>query len=366
MDLGVLAAQALRVGSGAEARAGVERLAIGIRLALPLVEAGAAASGAVAELARDLRALARTRDVVSLVLPAGRVNDAVPARIDLGDRLVALPPALRDALLAALASPGPTSAAGAPAVPTAPTTAAATSADAAARAWMIGAQTSAAPAIALGASGIARGLTRDAQAESTAAAVSFRQPLIDRVEAVEPAQPISERLRQALTASGLFFESHLAQWTRGERSDAALRSEVLALLTTASATPGAAAGGAERVAAQMEAMQRQAVVLQGPAWPGQPVTITLAREPTAGDDEHAAGAVAADAHAVFTARITLDLPHLGPLSVQLRLAGSSVAVALEAAAPEFFAPHLSGLAEQLQAHGLQPASLQARMQGMAA
>jgi hypothetical protein len=367
MDLGIITAQVRRVGVATDLRLGVERVGIAIRLALPLVEAEG--SAATAELARDLRALARTRSEVALLLPAARASDGSAARLDLGGRQVPLSPALRDALLTAAQAAGASATGASAATPGAAAVApgaaaalAASSTDAAlARAWATGAQTTAAAAQMLSGSGAARSTLRVTTEPTPDAQARWSQPLLQRVEAAEPVGPIVERLRQALETSGLFFESHLAQWNRGERSDAALRQEVLGLL--AGAQPGAreaaghVPGGAERVAAQMDVLQRQSVVLQGPVWAGQALLLELAREQDA--DDRAAAAGAAPAPPVFHARLKLDLPRLGVVEVELRLAGHSVAVEVHAAEPALFDQHLAELAGKLEARGLKAAQVSA-------
>jgi Flagellar hook-length control protein FliK len=103
-------------------------------------------------------------------------------------------------------------------------------------------------------------------------------------------------------------------------------------------------------------LQQQSVVLQGPAWPGQPMTLTIARRQHDGSD---AGDTRAE---VFETTLTLDLPRLGALQAHLRLSGATVAVSLESPAGSTAAEldaALPGLRTALEAHGLVPVLLQA-------
>lgn len=341
MDLGVVAAQAVRAGATADPRAGVERVALAVRLALPLIEARSGSFTAGAQLVRDLRATAPGQ-LVTLLLPAGRAAETAAARLDTGRQQVPIPAALRDALLAAVRNE---------AARTAPPPA---GADAALRAWAVGAQTTAAAALAAGASGIARAVGRDASVEEPRARVSFVRPLLEAVGPLLAVSAVAGRLREHLERSGLFYESHVAQWARGVRGEPALRQDVLAAFGPGERVREATSG--ERVAAQLEVLQRQSLTLHGPAWEGQPVTIEFARERNAADTR--AGESIGE-EGVFRATLHLDLPRLGAVAVALRMAGRSVAVTLAADRPEPWRDALAELAGRLQAQGLQPVELRA-------
>ncbi len=346
MDLGVVAAAAARLGAAADARAAAERVALAVRLALPLVEARSGSFAAGAQLVRDLRAAAPGQ-LVTLLLPAGRAAETAAARLDTGRQQFPIPAALRDALLAAARTEAGRTG---PAPP---------GADAALRAWVVGAQTTAAAALAAGASGIARTVSRDAATEEPRARVSFTRPLLQAVGPLLAVSAVAGRLREHLERSGLFYESHVAQWARGTRGEAALRQEVLAALGAGERGRDAAPSG-ERVAAQLEVLQRQGLVLQGPAWNGQPVTIEFARERAEGD---APAADPAGDSSVFRATVRLDLPRLGSVSIVLRMAGASVAAAITADHPDPWRAALADLAARFEAQDLRPVRLQADAAG---
>lgn len=345
MDLGLVAQSVRRVGAATDLRAGVERVNLPVRLLLPFLPQGAGAAG---ELARDIRAAAIGRDSVTLLLPAQQAQASVPARLEIGARQFVLPPALRDALLAALPAAASTSAANAAIAPTtsAVRAANAAAADQFARAWAVAAQTTAAAAQVVGGSGATRAVHRQRD-DALPPAVRFVPPLFEPVAELQPAAAIAERLRTHVERSGLFFESHIAQWAGGERSAAELRAEALRV------APQAAGEHAQRVAAQVAVLNEGAFVVHGPAWRGQPMELAIEREPHPNSDP------GGDDAPVFVARLALDLPQLGRLQVRLRLAGDAVSARLQADAPAPFAGALRELAEQLAARGLVPVQLQA-------
>ncbi len=344
MDLGTIAALARRVGPANDVRAGAERIVVNLRALLPQLEGQGRLAQAPSQLVADLRALAAAGKEAILVLPPG----AGAARIDVGLRQLAIPATLRDALLALLGRP----AAAQPPAPAAPlpgtAPAASNEAAAAARAWAVSAQASAAAAVALAGSGAARAHGRAFEGDRAPAPVAFARPLLPAPEPTAPVRAIAERLRSTLERSGLFFESHLAQWTRGERADESIAQELLQLR----AAEGQVAPAA-RVATQLQALQQQAVVLHGPAWPGQAATIEIGRErphsPQAAADEAAA--------TVFNATLTLDLPRLGRLVARVRLAGETIAATFESARHDALTAALPEFRASLEAHGLTPVLL---------
>ena len=332
MDLGTIAnaARPARSAGAADPRAGAERIALAPRLLLPLLQGQALGNPALAELARDVRAqLVNGERAVTLVLPPGAASDAQPARIDLGARQVTIPAALRDALLAQLGRP-----AAAP-MPAATVAAAASLAadDEAARAWVVSTQTHAAASQLLAGqaaavnAGAARELVRAlAPRASTATrdqampSVGFDQPVVDTalLEAAPVAAigAIKQRVQQQFERSGMFFESHLAQWANGTRSSDELRAELVQLNR---AGPTSAELNAQRIAAQLAVLEQQAITLTGPAWAGQPMQMTIEREARSPD-------APADMPPVFSATLALELPQLGRVEVELRLAGKAVAL----------------------------------------
>ena len=359
MDLSLVAQAARRVGAVADARPAIERLAINTRLLLPLLapQAGVAST----ELARDLRAAVAGRDSVILVLPPTGTQSAAAARLEIGNKLFLIPPALRDALLASLgntpgsiaaATAASTAASTAPALPAATATAAtlAVSANPAAdagRAWAVAATTTASAAVLLSGSGAPRAVARSRD-DGPAATVRFTQPLFEPVSQPRPTQALADSLRHNVERSGLFLESHIARWAQGGRDTAEMRAEALRVLAT-SATHGSEVA-AQRVAAQVALLQEGAMTLRGPAWPGQDLTLVLEREATAHD--------ASLAEPVFCARLSLDMPQLGPVDVELRLSGAAISAKVSSQHAAQLAPALSELADRLHAQGMLPVLLQ--------
>jgi hypothetical protein len=343
MDLGQLAGVASRLSAGADLRAAGDRIALSTRLLLPLLNPG---GNSPTELANDLRSAVAGRDALTLVLPAAAGQ---AARLEVGPRTFLLPPALRDALLAAVAppdsAPRPAAAAASAALPSAPVPTAATATDAA-RAWAVAAQTTAAAAGVVSGSGAPRSVQR-ARDDAPAPTVRFQQPLFEPVNATAPIAAASERMRHAVERSGVFFESHVAQWASGARDAAELRAEALRVLPN-----GSGDLSAQRVAAQVALLQEGVLRLEGPAWPGQPMSLAIQR-----DDAAPESPASGTSEPVFVARLALDLPHLGPIEVAVRLAGRAVSATVHSDSGALLAPALAELGAQFDAAGLRPVML---------
>ncbi|HUL68051.1 MAG TPA: flagellar hook-length control protein FliK [Burkholderiaceae bacterium] len=352
MDLGTIAAAVLRPGALVGPRD--ERIAVSLRLVGSLLDGRASLSDVSPDFVREVRAAASDAQA-TLILPAG----PGPARIDLGGRQFVLPTALRDALLDLLSGARGQAAAGA-ASPATAAVVAEESAQLRLPTQALVALTSAEGAIAEPAAAnilAASGALRTARNESNRTpgqAVEFEAPVFDPREAGATAN----RLAARVAGSGVFFEAHVAQWVRGDRTTEAVQSEAQQLVRSVLADPARAD---ERTAVQLDALHRGALALAGPAWSGQQMLLELGRDPQVLPD----GANGAGAHAppVFVARLRMELPRLGSIEIRLRLAGEAIAATIEAdgangsiaelesALPEF--------ASALAARGLRPVLLQA-------
>ncbi|GAB4115178.1 MAG: hypothetical protein Fur0026_00660 [Sideroxydans sp.] len=145
----------------------------------------------------------------------------------------------------------------------------------------------------------------------------------------DPVQ-LAERLHQALSHSGLFYESHQAQWIAGTRSTPQLLQEPHNLLPnpTAPADPGAAARTStlpEQLQAivqqQLHALENRQVIWQGLVWPEQEMRWEVGEE--------AAQPPAAPAEKQWVTALHLDLPALGGIHARLRFNGTAVSFEID-------------------------------------
>lgn len=208
------------------------------------------------------------------------------------------------------------------------------------------------------------------------ASLAANQPLL----AAPPANgaQLAPLLRQALGQSGLFYESHQADWVLGRRDTASLTSEPQGQAQTRSTAQGAsqaatgqavhqgvaspksgaqsgqpaAADGSERAAQargaaladeaapvrtapiperlipivhqQLDALATQQYVWHGQAWPGQAVKWRIE------DPERDDGSAEEETAHGWDSTLRLTLPRLGGVEAQLHLSGKQVALRLRA------------------------------------
>jgi hypothetical protein len=191
--------------------------------------------------------------------------------------------------------------------------------------------------------------------------VEAARPLVAHERAA--ATDLARSLARSLADSGLFYEAHLARWTRDEYPAAALAREPQAhwpaiapgtgdvAMPRPAALPDAAAALLNR---QLDALDARQIVWTGSLWPGQPATIAFDELP-AGDEDANADGTAAKAPGAWRTHIALDLPSLGRIEADVALAGDRLDVHL--AAPHAQSAERLEAARDALAHALAPSHL---------
>ncbi|OHC91300.1 MAG: hypothetical protein A3J99_02025 [Sideroxydans sp. RIFOXYD2_FULL_59_7] len=178
-----------------------------------------------------------------------------------------------------------------------------------------------------------------------------REPLWIGERAAPDTAQLAGRLHQSLSHSGLFYESHQAQWIAGTRSTPQLMQEPQNLLrpqTAPSGTPPTASqaavatpalpAGAESgpripaipehlqplVQQQLQALENKQVVWMGQAWQGQDMRWEVREEGgrSGNDDEDPKQ---------WVTELHLDLPKLGGVTARLSMSGNAVSLKFEVA-----------------------------------
>lgn len=195
---------------------------------------------------------------------------------------------------------------------------------------------------------------------------------------------IAESLRRAVSMSGLFYETHLAQWIAGKRSLRDLLEEPQnrfppAVKSADSATPqvprlapappAEADGPADTHPIDIPVRERLAAIVQqqlglletgqfswrGEIWPGQPMRWDLVGEPDPEDP--------GSPPMRWRTRLALTLPAIGEVTALIELDSSGVYLSLRAAreeSMELMHADQSAVAAGMQAAGLRVARLEIR------
>jgi hypothetical protein len=142
----------------------------------------------------------------------------------------------------------------------------------------------------------------------------------------QDAGQIAAALREGIDKSGLFYESHVAEWAQGARTLGELAAEPQARGMPAPTDPAAA----RLIEQQLSAQEQGRVAWQGQLAPGQPLQWEIERrEPDAGDDGKAAGRDGSEGGATWQSRLLLRFPGLGEVKAQLVLSGQQLHIRLD-------------------------------------
>jgi hypothetical protein len=142
------------------------------------------------------------------------------------------------------------------------------------------------------------------------------------------------QLKDTVEYSGVFYESHLAQWADDRRPRALLGREPQAAWTAgsgasdgaapATADPASSALARPLLAEQLAVLDSGRFQWQGELWPGQRAALTIEEERDSRDPRDARQPVAPR----WRLALSLDFAGLGPVAVELHLCAEDVDVAL--------------------------------------
>jgi hypothetical protein len=172
-------------------------------------------------------------------------------------------------------------------------------------------------------------------AQSARAGLHATRPLV----AVPPhseyaTDRLALQLKDTVEYSGVFYESHLAQWADDRRPRALLAREPQSGFAPEShglaADPAGAGTAAPRgmVAEQLAVLDSGRFVWQGELWPGQRGTMEIDEERGRGEFHEPGGPAG---NGACRMRVTLDCPGLGTVDAQLALQGDELVLALACA-----------------------------------
>jgi hypothetical protein len=189
---------------------------------------------------------------------------------------------------------------------------------------------------------------------------SPKPPLVTSAEP-PPAPSLAQVLREAINNSGLFYESHQAQWVDGERSTSQLLQEPqnqpvpvsdrqplpAPVMTGAASTPPGgqvspdALGTSSQsvsipipphlqplVQQQLNALETGRILWQGQVLQNQPLQWQIWQQSGQGQ------AQGNEAERVWATSLQLDLPTLGSVTAQMRFSANGMSLTLDAGTPQ--------------------------------
>ncbi|MEV4781678.1 flagellar hook-length control protein FliK, partial [Burkholderia sp. LMU1-1-1.1] len=148
---------------------------------------------------------------------------------------------------------------------------------------------------------------------------------------------LAQKLQDTISKSGLFYESHVTEWVKGERSlPELMREPQMQRMAQGgeNAAARAAANGPDLTAAQMINQQLHTheqgrVQWQGEAWPGQPMQWDVRREQREGGKQNG-GADDETPEQIWRSGVRFRFPLLGEVSASVTLIGGQVHIQVQA------------------------------------
>jgi hypothetical protein len=186
-----------------------------------------------------------------------------------------------------------------------------------------------------------------AQQHGAAAGAAIAGTPLLAAPATDGAQ-LAAALRDGLAKSGLFYESHVAEWAQGERPLAELAAEPQARGMAPLSDPATA----QLINQQLNAHEQARVAWQGQLWPGQELRWEIRRDaPEREPGQHDGGGD--DAPAGWQSSLRLRFGQLGEVTAKVVLSGSQLHIRLDSpeAARALLQDGSARLAEALDAAG---------------
>jgi len=185
--------------------------------------------------------------------------------------------------------------------------------------------------------------------ETQASAATGRTPLLAAPGA--DAGRIANALQDGLAKSGLFYESHVAEWAAGTRTLGELAGEPQARGTPAPTDPATA----QFINLQLNAHEQGRVAWQGQVWPGQDMRWEIERDAPEDGKQGKGGGDGDGDGATWQSRLLLRFGTLGEVAAKVVLAGDQLHIRLDAASPQAGAAldaQRARLAQMLEAAGM--------------
>lgn len=225
-----------------------------------------------------------------------------------------------------------------------------------------------APSLSTAARAIASVLTQAQSGPGGLVALLGKTPLTSAPAAGAPLDTgqLVQKMQQEVGHSGLFYESHVAEWAEGKRSLPELTSEPQMQQARAGADAAArgAAGdfpaAAQMINQQLHTQEQSRVLWQGEAWPGQTMEWEVRRDQPqgrgGGDGDGADGQAA-----TWRSGVRFQFPLLGAVSAAVVLVNGQVHIQMQAATEQAagaLRAHAGALQSALDAAGAPLSSFQ--------
>jgi hypothetical protein len=159
-----------------------------------------------------------------------------------------------------------------------------------------------------------------AQQQGAPSALVGKTPLLNNAEELKHADKLAGHLQQTISSSGIFYESHVADWADGKMSRADLMREPQAQLGNAMSNLATAISNtddhsrlAQIIHLQLDVLEQQKITWQGHLLPGLPFDWAITQQ-----DQHAQ-AESDQAESSWQSVVRFDFPHLGIVAATINI-----------------------------------------------
>lgn len=211
-----------------------------------------------------------------------------------------------------------------------------------------------------------------AQQQDAPTALVGKTPLLQNSEELRHPDTLATHLQHTISSSGLFYESHLAQWAAGKRPMTELMREPQAQnAITALANPTETAGPADEQTAfsqiiplQLDTLEHQRILWQGKLLPDLTMEWEIRREENTeheSDEER-------DTDSNWQSTVRFELPQLGTVAATINLRSGQLQLLLRTSSPETVRSlqnHAAELTESLKQAGSPLMSFSVKQDGQA-
>lgn len=197
--------------------------------------------------------------------------------------------------------------------------------------------------------------------------ITAGKPVLDQAPQLHQTAELGQHLQKQIEQSGLFYESHLAQWADGKLSLQTLTQEPQQQLhaaadqLSANLTPAPAADVNtinQLMNSQLQLLEQQKLVWHGELFPGQKMEWQIER------DQNKPTQTEAGEQAIWYSSVRFELPHLGTIEAKLNLAGNQLGLSMTVQDPAAIAlvkSQIPLLSDNLQSNGTDLTSFNAKV-----
>jgi hypothetical protein len=150
-------------------------------------------------------------------------------------------------------------------------------------------------------------------------------------------EQLAQRLHETISQSGLFYESHVTEWVKGERTlpDLMREPQMQRMLQSGESAARAAASGPDLTSAQLinqqlHTQEQGRVQWNGQAWPGQAMQWEIRREQHDGRKDEGKGGADGEPGQIWRSGVKFRFPMLGAVSAAVTLVGGQVHIQVQA------------------------------------